>query len=361
MNFCGKCGTPLQNNYKFCKNCGNPIPNTNDSFSKSKEVDVTNASSTCNSNLDTEPLDIASIDECAKLDNSLITPVVVSTSTKNTKSYDKNLRNDINSEEDDDDDDDDFDDEKSHLKPIILSIFIVAIITLGFFFTKDYIFCAYFNHKAKSSENVSTKVESYCKAYDFKSNNKTVDELFNVLISSSTLDDDLLTVRSYFSEKDYNDLSNRVYIYKAEQCFENDDLELCEKYLAKAEKNGYNLSDFKYYSNLNPKNANSNTKENNDYSSKNTPANSVENEYLISDSDTRLLSEKELSSYSKDDLAIIRNEIFARHGYVFQTEPFVGYFNSKSWYKPNSNFKGTLNELNSVEKANVELIQKLEK
>ncbi|WP_241428102.1 YARHG domain-containing protein [Clostridium sp. DJ247] len=33
---------------------------------------------------------------------------------------------------------------------------------------------------------------------------------------------------------------------------------------------------------------------------------------------------------SKEELALVRNEIFARHGYVFQTDPYKSYFNGKS-------------------------------
>ena len=37
-------------------------------------------------------------------------------------------------------------------------------------------------------------------------------------------------------------------------------------------------------------------------------------------------------------LSYIRNEIYARHGYIFKTEPYKSYFESKTWYLPNPNF-----------------------
>lgn len=83
--------------------------------------------------------------------------------------------------------------------------------------------------------------------------------------------------------------------------------------------------------------------------------------YIIEDSDRRYLSENELSSFSKSELALIRNEIFARHGYMFNDEPYKTYFNSKSWYHPNPDIKGDTQEFNDIEKENINLIKKLEK
>ena len=56
----------------------------------------------------------------------------------------------------------------------------------------------------------------------------------------------------------------------------------------------------------------------------------------------------------------MRNEIYARHGYIFGTEPYKSYFNSKSWYSPDSSFKGDDKELNEYEVANVKTIKSVE-
>ena len=82
--------------------------------------------------------------------------------------------------------------------------------------------------------------------------------------------------------------------------------------------------------------------------------------YILPDSSTRYLSDSEVSSLSKEQLDLARNEIFARHGYVFQTQKYADYFNSKSWYVPNPSFSGSLDDLNAYEKYNVQLIQKYE-
>jgi|GEM_PF-1414569 hypothetical protein len=84
-------------------------------------------------------------------------------------------------------------------------------------------------------------------------------------------------------------------------------------------------------------------------------------DYIFSNSGSKKLLDSDLSSLSKKELALARNEIFARHGLVFETEPYKSYFKGKSWYKPNLNFKGNDEELNKVERYNIELISKYEK
>lgn len=86
-------------------------------------------------------------------------------------------------------------------------------------------------------------------------------------------------------------------------------------------------------------------------------------DYILEDSSNRYYSKEELSSLTKEQLAIARNEIYARHGYIFQkNQKMKEYFEKKSWYKgtiKSSDFKDSM--LNQYEKANVELIVELEK
>lgn len=86
----------------------------------------------------------------------------------------------------------------------------------------------------------------------------------------------------------------------------------------------------------------------------------VSYDYIIADSSTRYLSWSELSVYTVEELSYIRNEIFARHGYVFQTPKYANYFRSKSWYVPNYYYDGSYSALNSIEIANIELIKDME-
>lgn len=87
-----------------------------------------------------------------------------------------------------------------------------------------------------------------------------------------------------------------------------------------------------------------------------------EQEYIFPDSDKKYLTEDEVLSVDVKKLKIARNEIFARHGYIFKSEDLKEYFENTSWYK------GTIkaDEFNSdkvfndFEKKNVELIKKIE-
>ncbi|GLV65232.1 hypothetical protein Bmyc01_39010 [Bacillus mycoides] len=56
-------------------------------------------------------------------------------------------------------------------------------------------------------------------------------------------------------------------------------------------------------------------------------------------------------------MKIARNEIYARHGHIFQTKDMQAYFSKQSWYRENPYFTGTLT---SVESYNVELIKSRE-
>ncbi len=83
-------------------------------------------------------------------------------------------------------------------------------------------------------------------------------------------------------------------------------------------------------------------------------------EYLIADSDSRYLTESELSAYTTEELSFIRNEIFARYGYVFNNEKYINYFSEKSWYTPDSSFEGNKEDFNDYEIENINLIKSLE-
>lgn len=56
------------------------------------------------------------------------------------------------------------------------------------------------------------------------------------------------------------------------------------------------------------------------------------------------LSNEVLLTKSKEELRFIRNEIFARKGYVFKSEDLNSYFKSKPWYAPDANAKISLSD-----------------
>lgn len=80
--------------------------------------------------------------------------------------------------------------------------------------------------------------------------------------------------------------------------------------------------------------------------------------YIIPDSSVRKLTVSELYGYSPNTLALIRNEIYARNGYVFSQQKYRDYFSSKLWYSPNPNFDASW--LNNIEQYNIQLIKSME-
>lgn len=88
-----------------------------------------------------------------------------------------------------------------------------------------------------------------------------------------------------------------------------------------------------------------------------------EEDYIFPDSDKRLLTEEDFEGKTKEDLRLGRNEIFARHGRIFQTADLNKWFTSKDWYEgkySEAEFSNRV-ELNYYEKQNVNLIQAQEK
>jgi hypothetical protein len=68
------------------------------------------------------------------------------------------------------------------------------------------------------------------------------------------------------------------------------------------------------------------------------------------------LSEKDIKNLRKLDLEIIKNSVFARHGYSFKKETYRDFFEQTNWYIPVSN--NVDNELSPMEKDNVALLNR---
>lgn len=75
-------------------------------------------------------------------------------------------------------------------------------------------------------------------------------------------------------------------------------------------------------------------------------------------SDRVYITESDLYGKTKSEVAFMRNEIYARHGYIFKTEPYKTYFPQQDWYEPNPYFNE--NSFNTVEKANKNFLVKYE-
>lgn len=87
--------------------------------------------------------------------------------------------------------------------------------------------------------------------------------------------------------------------------------------------------------------------------------------YIIPDSNTRQLTYSELWDYSYDTLLYAFNEIFARHGYRFETGGKCwNWFTQMPWYVPNEsenskNHSQSLNACSKLEWDNVNLIKQV--
>lgn len=76
-------------------------------------------------------------------------------------------------------------------------------------------------------------------------------------------------------------------------------------------------------------------------------------------SSTQELKESDLKNLRKLDLQILRNTIFARHGYSFKKKTYRQFFDYVDWYIPvSNNVEGTLTAL---EKKNIKLLERFEK
>ena len=82
------------------------------------------------------------------------------------------------------------------------------------------------------------------------------------------------------------------------------------------------------------------------------------NRYLYP-SNTRYITRQYLSGLSRQKVVLIRNEIYARHGYMFKMREFRRYFRKKSWYYPNPYFSERL--FSRIEKKNIQTIVGYEK
>jgi len=70
--------------------------------------------------------------------------------------------------------------------------------------------------------------------------------------------------------------------------------------------------------------------------------------------ENKLISEQMLRGLSLNELRLLRNEVYARHGRSFQAPWLSQYFFNQPWYQPNESFKDE--ELSGSDKQNVETI-----
>lgn len=82
-------------------------------------------------------------------------------------------------------------------------------------------------------------------------------------------------------------------------------------------------------------------------------------EVFVLNASKNLLTEEQLKNLTKLDLEIIRNTIFARHGYSFKRTSLRYFFEAAYWYVPVSN--NVDKDLTRLEKENIALLTRMEK
>lgn len=87
-------------------------------------------------------------------------------------------------------------------------------------------------------------------------------------------------------------------------------------------------------------------------------------EYILADSDKRLLTEADIAGMSAKELNYAKNEIYARHGRIFSAQELADYFGSKSWYEGTrspSDFDENSDAIFSeIERKNIEFLKNAE-
>lgn len=80
-------------------------------------------------------------------------------------------------------------------------------------------------------------------------------------------------------------------------------------------------------------------------------------DYILDGSDSRYISEDEVQNLTSEEIRLAKNEIYARHGRIFDSEDLREYFESQSWYygeiEPEDFDESVLNE---YERANIDLL-----
>lgn len=82
-------------------------------------------------------------------------------------------------------------------------------------------------------------------------------------------------------------------------------------------------------------------------------------DYILPTSDSEYLTRSDVEDLSQEENRLAINEIYARHGYTYQTEDLKEYFEDKSWYHSNPDInQSTWNDsmLNNYERENINLL-----
>ena len=82
--------------------------------------------------------------------------------------------------------------------------------------------------------------------------------------------------------------------------------------------------------------------------------------FVLMQSDTKKIRTSTLEKLTAEELRIARNEIYARHGYIFQSDDLSEYFSTQIWYEGTVKDQDSI-KLSDVELYNIKKIEELEK
>jgi hypothetical protein len=77
-------------------------------------------------------------------------------------------------------------------------------------------------------------------------------------------------------------------------------------------------------------------------------------DYIIPNSDKKVITTETLDKLEKSKINYARNEIYARHGYIFKSKKYKEYFKSKLWYHEKPNFSEK--DFSEIEIKNIQII-----
>ncbi len=85
----------------------------------------------------------------------------------------------------------------------------------------------------------------------------------------------------------------------------------------------------------------------------------LDDDYILPNSSSKELKDKDLKDLSAKELTFARNEIYARHGRAFTSSELQKYFDEKDWYEKDDSFEDT--DLTAIEKKNADFILSYQK
>jgi hypothetical protein len=76
-------------------------------------------------------------------------------------------------------------------------------------------------------------------------------------------------------------------------------------------------------------------------------------------SSERLLTHSDLQDKSPRELSLMRNELYARHGYIFKAQELTDHFGAQKWYRgTDRSQQGVHAKMSEVERLNVAFISR---